>query len=494
MDEAVAAAHVAMNPYLSPWAFAEWASGGEWVAYRHLRFIANKIALAIARGNGRIIVNMPPRLGKSWLLSYWLPTWYLECWPDRNIIVGAHGADLAARFGRLVRNEFQTNQKLHTKLAVDSTRADQWNTPQGGGMKTCGVGSAITGWGGDVLLMDDPYPDWAAAYSPAYRRNLEDWWQSTFVYRREPGATIVLLHHRFAVHDLTAFLTEKSDEQWDHISLPNLAIAGDPLGRQPGEALCPERFTAEDLHRTRRAEVGSDIMFDALHQQNPRAIGAGAIYDRFGAANIDANVALNPKLPLILTLDFNINPGMHALVAQYDPHADRFVFDTEFHRPRMSLRETLDEFADWIKARGGFKFPELHVYGDATGASATAATGEACYDLVRTKLARMGLPYRVLVPMSNPAIVNRVMSVNDALSDVDGLAHVKIHPRCERLIHDFRNLYTGLDGMPDKTDQSMSHSSEAAGYFIYAIRPPGGRIEVPQSRFQSLRPTAGAMR
>jgi predicted phage terminase large subunit-like protein len=253
---------------VDPHDFAVHVSDGKWIAWPHLSYIASRIADAFFRGNGRLIINMPPGHGKSELLSHWLPTWVLENWPEQRVILTSHSAELASHWGRIVRNEFEWNERLTTRLMPDSKAADRWNTPQGGGMKTDGVGGGITGFRANLILVDDPHPTWEAINSEAHRKKVSEWFDGTLRDRAEPNATIVVLMHRWHEQDLCGHLLGKDAAEWEVIRLPALAEADDPLGRAEGEPLCPQRYDRQALNAMQKA-VGS-LVWHGKYGQSPR--------------------------------------------------------------------------------------------------------------------------------------------------------------------------------------------------------------------------------
>ena len=111
-------------------------------------------------GKDRISVNMPPRHGKSQLVSIYFPAWFLGRNPDKKVLMVSHTTDLAVDFGRKVRNIINSDTYKevfpHVALASDSKSAGRWNTNLGGVYFACGVGSALAGRGADLLLVDDP--------------------------------------------------------------------------------------------------------------------------------------------------------------------------------------------------------------------------------------------------------------------------------------------------------------------------------------------------
>ena len=473
----------------APHLYAAVASAGRWKMYPHLRYIGNRIARAVARGNGRLIVNCPPRHGKSELISRWTPVWFLDNLPQERVILCSYGDALAVDFGRTARNELESNPCCRARLRPDSTAAQRWNTPQGGGMIAAGVGGPIAGKGFTLRILDDVFKNWQEANSPQTKELVWEWFHSTFLTRAEPGATIIIAMTRWGEDDLVGRLLVENAQQWEVIRLPALAEEDDILGRKVGEALFPARYDVDALAAIRR-DVGAAV-WGALYQQDPQPCGAGRVYQNFSPANIDDTLGLRPDLPLQLAFDFNVNPGMHVLIVQHDKEADLLVVYHEIHGPRMNVRQACQEFQRWLTAngwrRGGrLPWPELQVYGDAAGGSQWMGTSESCYDIVRQCFSVWGLTYRVRRLRANPPIRERLHCVNEALCDVEGKVHLKVHPRCSRLLADFKTQKTDVDGLPDKRNKALGHSADAVGYWIDYVRPlwrtrkpgVGGRFSV----------------
>ena len=81
------------------WSYAQYMSEGKWIAYDALKYIALKIEEELAKGSARIVVNIPPRHGKSELISHWLPVWFLDLNPDKRVILSSYGDSLASDWG-----------------------------------------------------------------------------------------------------------------------------------------------------------------------------------------------------------------------------------------------------------------------------------------------------------------------------------------------------------------------------------------------------------
>lgn len=230
----------------------------------HHTMIAEKLE-AVARGEiKRLMICMPPRHGKSELASRRFPAWFLGRNPAKQVIAASYNSDLANDFGREVRNivaspEFQNLFKVD--LAEDSKAANRWHTNGGGMYVAAGVGTAITGRGADILLIDDPFKDRKEADSEIQRKTVWDWYTSTAYTRLMPGGAVIVINTRWHDDDLSGRLLYEQDgggDAWDVLSLP--AIEKD-------KALWPEWYPLERLEQIRSVLPARD--WNALYQQNP---------------------------------------------------------------------------------------------------------------------------------------------------------------------------------------------------------------------------------
>jgi hypothetical protein len=171
----------------------------EFVEGSHHKRIADKFN-RIANGElKRVIINMPPRHTKSEFSSFLLPAWMIGRNPKLKIIQSTHTTELAVRFGRKAKTLMDTEeykQIFDTRLREDSQAAGKWETQQGGEYFAAGVGSAITGRGADLLIIDDPHSEQDALNVEALERAYE-WYTSGPRQRLQPGGTIVLVMTRW---------------------------------------------------------------------------------------------------------------------------------------------------------------------------------------------------------------------------------------------------------------------------------------------------------
>ena len=210
----------------------------EFIEGPHHKKIADKFN-KLAKGKiKRLIINMPPRHTKSEFASFLLPSWMVGRKPDLKIIQTTHTTELAIRFGRKAKTlidspEYQ--QIFKTRLREDSQAAGKWETEQGGEYYAAGVGSAITGRGADLLIIDDPHSEQDALNITALERAYE-WYTSGPRQRLQPGGAIVVVMTRWNMKDLTGMLLrsqkELKSDQWEVIEFPAIMPSGKPVWPQ----------------------------------------------------------------------------------------------------------------------------------------------------------------------------------------------------------------------------------------------------------------------
>lgn len=233
-------------------------------------------------GTGYLIISMPPRHGKTVAVSKLFPAWFLAEHPDYRVILASYGMTLAqknSRFSRNIINGAAFKQLYpHIELAHDSKAADAWDLlGHEGGMDAVGVSAGVTGKGGHLIIIDDPVKSREEAESEKYREKTWDWYTDDIYSRREPGGAIVVIMTRWHQDDLAGRLIRNEPDKWRLLNIPAIAEANDPMGRNIGEALWPERFPINVL-RDIEGTMG-DYSFSALYQQRP-VPAEGGIFKR----------------------------------------------------------------------------------------------------------------------------------------------------------------------------------------------------------------------
>lgn len=246
----------------------------------HIRFLIAKLE-QVERGDiRRLIVTLPPRHGKSMLCSQYFPAWFLGRNPTQHVITASHTEELSAVFGRRTRN--LVSDAHHRAifpactLTADSGAASRFELTAGGSFLSVGRGSAVTGHGGTLVIVDDPVADAEQARSETVRRSVREWFESALYTRMPADGRMVLVMTRWHEDDLAGWLLrEHAADGWEVVSLPAIAEADDAVGRREGEPLWPERFPLPVLEAIKRA-IGS-YPWSALYQQRPQPEEGGII-------------------------------------------------------------------------------------------------------------------------------------------------------------------------------------------------------------------------
>lgn len=255
---------------------------------RHLQIISQALVRASSVGGSRIILAVPPRHGKSELVSRYFPAWFLGVFPHRRVILASYEADFAASWGRKARTILEEHGDMFgVRVSSESSAANRWDIAgHDGGMITAGVGGPITGKGADLLLIDDPVKNFEEAHSETMRERNWQWWTSTAYTRLEPNASAIIIQTRWHEEDLAGrVMRETPHENWQEIRFPAIAEIDDPLGRLPGAALWPERYDEKRLAIIKQT-LGS-YQWSALYQGRPTP-PEGEMFKRSWFAIVDA--------------------------------------------------------------------------------------------------------------------------------------------------------------------------------------------------------------
>lgn len=261
--------------------YVEYVHHGHYTHYKHTELICS-VLQRIADGEQlSVLIEMPPRHGKSMTVTETFPSFYLAKNPDKRVIAAAYSDGLATKFGRLNRNKFNEFSHLFgLKLSESNAAMKDWGIEDHrGGMIATGIGGSITGQGADLMIIDDPIKNMQEASSQVIRDNIWDEWEATLSTRLHDGASLIVIMTRWHEDDLIGRLLTKSPREWIRLRLPAIAEdENDLLGRKIGEALCPELGFGVEWAEQKKLEVGSRT-WAALYQQRPSPAG-GNIFKR----------------------------------------------------------------------------------------------------------------------------------------------------------------------------------------------------------------------
>lgn len=235
---------------------------------RHIRLIADALTKVEKGEIKNLIINMPPRHGKSHFCTKIFPTWYLGRHPKDEQITASYSGDKAIEFTRFQRNIVESDRYRdvfpNISTCEDSRAGRRWEVTAGGVIVGAGVDGPITGRGAHLATIDDPVKNYEEAMSETIQEKVWEWYCSTFLSRIYENTAQILIMTRWASDDLAGRLIAKdglaeNGGKWTLLKLPALDAEG--------KALWPEKFSAEYL-MSLRATMGEKI-FMALYQQEP---------------------------------------------------------------------------------------------------------------------------------------------------------------------------------------------------------------------------------
>jgi predicted phage terminase large subunit-like protein len=360
--------------------------------YKFHATVIQQLQSVLDDGCKRIILQVPPRHGKSLLASQLLPAAYLLAHPDRYVGISSYSAELAEGFSRKAREYFREGGGL---ISASSQAVNAWGTEAGGGLWAAGVGGAITGRSGHLLIIDDPVKNREDAESSRMMEKLNDWYTSTLYTRLEPQVgAIVIIQTRWSENDMIGQLlenemnvSEKGRENWTIVDLPALYEDDGDRPKLPehcpivqdwreelGEALCPQRYNTSDLERIREAVGSRD--FASLYQQRPAPEG-GNIFNPSWWQFYDWDTPMPDFQRILLSVDATFTDGkksdyvVGAVVGQAG--SQYYVLDL--------VREKLDVVGTMAMIARLYKRHSLNGC-----LIELAASGYAVYQMMRTKV------------------------------------------------------------------------------------------------------------
>lgn len=230
--------------------------------------------------------SMPPRHAKTVTIMRCLAWWIVTHPKDMNAYV-TYSATQARKKSRIIR---ELVERAGVALMRGSRSLEEWRTVHGGGLHAVGAKGGLTGNGYEgIVVYDDPYKSLIDAASENERDKIQELFQGAVMTRLQ-GASVLVIHTRWHVHDLIGWL--ENDRGWTVHNVEaiapandNLTAKPDPLGRAPGEALWPELYPvkrcvgpcAHNGHLEDIQEQVGAYIWDALYRGRPPRRG-GAVF------------------------------------------------------------------------------------------------------------------------------------------------------------------------------------------------------------------------
>ncbi len=292
--------------------YARLVSPGTYEQPAQVRALIDALERLERREITRLIVEMPPRSSKSSHVSRLFPSWWLGRHSEDNIILASYGQELATGHGRAVRDLLgHPRYPFSTKLRADVKAAGRWQTDKGGGLIAAGVGTGLTGFGGNLLVLDDPIKGREEAESEIVRDHTWDWYQEVFGTRIQRGGVVCVLGTRWHEDDpIGRILNSAGASDWTRLRIPYLAEPGDPLGRVEGTPL--DVFGT--VPSVEKGEISS-YGFSALYQQRPTPAGGGVfkadwMQRRYTAESLAETIERETRFMCVMSIDTGGKPGV----------------------------------------------------------------------------------------------------------------------------------------------------------------------------------------
>ena len=257
--------------------YVEYVHEGRWIKGKAVFYICDKVQEFIEKDTGHafdiLVLSIPPQHGKSMTITETLPSWYLGKFPTKRIIEASYSEDFAQLFGRRnLRKIEQFGKGLFNIEKGKIANNTEFELSNGiGGMISRGILSGVTGRPADLMIIDDPVKNRQEADSKTYRDRIWAEWNDSFKSRLSFGAKVIIIQTRWHEDDFAGRII-KNEKHVTVINLKCEADNNDPLGRKPGEALCPEigkgNEWLKDFKSTFTTKEGNRT-WNALYQGSP---------------------------------------------------------------------------------------------------------------------------------------------------------------------------------------------------------------------------------
>ena len=219
--------------------------GESWRRTRMSDYLADEVQRFVETDTGNaydiLLIETPPQHGKSITISETFPSWYLGRYPTRRIIAASYNEETARRFGRKNREKLEAFGPAVFSVSPGSIwTATEFELDNGWGrMISRGILSGITGHPANLILIDDPIKNREEADSPVIRDRIWEEWQNTLKSRLAAKGKVIVIMTPWHEDDFAARML-KHEQNIRLLRLPVEAERNDPLGRNPGDPLCPE--------------------------------------------------------------------------------------------------------------------------------------------------------------------------------------------------------------------------------------------------------------
>lgn len=319
---------------------------------KHHRAVA-RVLEEVVKGNiPFLVITLPPRHGKSELVSRKLPAWFAGRFPHLHGVVATYNDDFAADFGSQVRSIVKSPQFKQVFPGVELQRGgaatDRLQFTAGGQWSFVGRGGSLTGRGAHLAIVDDLIKDDKEGASQAVRDQAWQWFTKVLMTRRMGKKLVIMTFTRWHSDDPIGRLTDPENPHYSKklaekikvINLPAIAEEDDPLGREPGEPLWPDGPDKFDLAFLEEQRELNPLGFAALYQQRP-SVADGDLFHRDDFRYYRAE-DLPSDLRVYAASDHAVgtkqrNDSTVLLVAGVDKQNNIYLLDCWWHKKQTDL-------------------------------------------------------------------------------------------------------------------------------------------------------------
>lgn len=278
---------------------------GEYVhgyrAFRHHKFWISLLYQLWSGelGTNRLLILAPPNTAKSTWISQIMPPWYLGNHPDHSIMFFTSSDPMATQFSTSVRLTMQQNDKHRAIFDSPQCRPDFKRGWSSSGLylkgqpdiikdpnyRANGFNASVMGGRANGIILDDPLNQ-KDSMSETEQKNAKSLMDMTIDERLQPDGWMICITTRWHQNDLPGYFIEQAKlGKWYVVKCPQIALERrrpedplDPLGREPGEVIWPERRSKEQVLKT-RIQMGPAV-FNCVHQCDPTGLGGDIFKDQ----------------------------------------------------------------------------------------------------------------------------------------------------------------------------------------------------------------------
>ncbi|MCM1166420.1 MAG: terminase family protein, partial [Ruminococcus sp.] len=218
-----------------------------------------------------LMIFVPPQHGKSEIVSRIFPAWALGRDPNIKIAGCSYASDLAEKFSLSIQRTIDSREYQmifpdtwlngsfgHNERQLAYKRnTDYFETVEHAGFyKAVGVGGGLTGTPVDIAIIDDPVKDAKEAYSPTYRQNVWDWYNTVLTTRLHNDSRQLFIMTRWHEDDLAGRILKAEADDWTVIVIPAICERENDgelkSQRHIGDALWPEKHSLAKLNKQKQ--------------------------------------------------------------------------------------------------------------------------------------------------------------------------------------------------------------------------------------------------